>query len=156
MTERHELIAAIEAAPDDDLPKLVYADWLDEHGEEDEATRWRQYGAARRWLQEIAAENDRHIASVKEEWGPDEYSESYYPNLNYETLIQRGVEAIREYEYDSDEGRKWGSYFSCGANQHMQDYLMNAGNEFWEVVSILSGVPLPKGFIETAGFTCSC
>ena len=31
------LLAAIAADPDDDLPRLVYADWLDEHGHADRA-----------------------------------------------------------------------------------------------------------------------
>jgi uncharacterized protein (TIGR02996 family) len=49
MIKREEFIRSIEDAPDDDLPKLVFADWLDEHGEYDEATRWRAFGPARRW-----------------------------------------------------------------------------------------------------------
>jgi uncharacterized protein (TIGR02996 family) len=31
--DRDALLRAIVAAPDDDAPRLVYADWLDEHGE---------------------------------------------------------------------------------------------------------------------------
>lgn len=37
MTEHDSLWGGIVAAPDDDLPRLVYADWLDEHGMETEA-----------------------------------------------------------------------------------------------------------------------
>jgi uncharacterized protein (TIGR02996 family) len=33
MTERDAFIAAIHAAPDDDGPRLMYADWLTEHGD---------------------------------------------------------------------------------------------------------------------------
>jgi uncharacterized protein (TIGR02996 family) len=33
MSDREALLAAIRAAPDDDAPRLVFADWLDEHGE---------------------------------------------------------------------------------------------------------------------------
>lgn len=33
MTEREAFLAAILAAPADDLPRLVFADWLDENGE---------------------------------------------------------------------------------------------------------------------------
>ncbi len=33
MSDRAAFISAIAASPDDDLPKLVFADWLDEHGE---------------------------------------------------------------------------------------------------------------------------
>ncbi len=37
MTDRDALLAGIRAAPDDDLPRLVYADWLEEHGDADRA-----------------------------------------------------------------------------------------------------------------------
>jgi uncharacterized protein (TIGR02996 family) len=37
MTEREALVAAVIAEPEDDLPRLVYADWLDEHGESERA-----------------------------------------------------------------------------------------------------------------------
>jgi uncharacterized protein (TIGR02996 family) len=33
MTDEDALLAAVLAAPDDDLPRLVYADWLDDHGD---------------------------------------------------------------------------------------------------------------------------
>lgn len=37
MSDRASLVAAVAAAPDDDLPKLVFADWLDENGEPERA-----------------------------------------------------------------------------------------------------------------------
>jgi uncharacterized protein (TIGR02996 family) len=37
MTDATALLAAIRAAPDDDAPRLVYADWLDEHGQPERA-----------------------------------------------------------------------------------------------------------------------
>ena len=37
MSDRDAFVAAIVAAPDDDLPRLVFADWLDEHGEPERA-----------------------------------------------------------------------------------------------------------------------
>jgi uncharacterized protein (TIGR02996 family) len=37
MTEREALLAAVCEHPDDDTPRLVFADWLDEHGEPDRA-----------------------------------------------------------------------------------------------------------------------
>ncbi|HJZ93153.1 MAG TPA: TIGR02996 domain-containing protein [Gemmataceae bacterium] len=33
MTDQDAFLDAVFAAPDDDAPRLVYADWLDEHGE---------------------------------------------------------------------------------------------------------------------------
>src|SRR5215211_3608080 len=37
MSNRDALFQAILAAPDDDAPRLVYADWLDENGDPDRA-----------------------------------------------------------------------------------------------------------------------
>ena len=37
MTDREAFLAAIRAVPDDDLPRLVYADWLEEQGDADRA-----------------------------------------------------------------------------------------------------------------------
>jgi uncharacterized protein (TIGR02996 family) len=37
MKEQDALLAAVLDAPDDDAPRLVYADWLDEHGQPDRA-----------------------------------------------------------------------------------------------------------------------
>jgi uncharacterized protein (TIGR02996 family) len=37
MPDAAPFLAAIRAAPDDDAPRLIYADWLDEHGEPERA-----------------------------------------------------------------------------------------------------------------------
>jgi uncharacterized protein (TIGR02996 family) len=37
MTDREALVRAIIESPDDDAPRLVYADWLDEHGQPERA-----------------------------------------------------------------------------------------------------------------------
>ena len=37
MTDHAAFIAAIKAAPDDDAPRLIFADWLDERGESERA-----------------------------------------------------------------------------------------------------------------------
>jgi uncharacterized protein (TIGR02996 family) len=48
MTDADALLRAVLAAPDDDAPRLVYADWCDEHGDPDRAAFIRaQVGLAR-------------------------------------------------------------------------------------------------------------
>ena len=42
MSDESALLAAISANMDDDTPLLIYADWLDEHDRNDEATKIRQ------------------------------------------------------------------------------------------------------------------
>src|SRR5262245_13490092 len=40
--EQAALLAAIIADPDEDTPRLVYADWLQEHGDEEQAAFIRE------------------------------------------------------------------------------------------------------------------
>jgi len=51
MSMHKAFLAAIEASPTDDEPKLIYADWLEEQGE-DEAVGWR-------WLAETGLQPSR-------------------------------------------------------------------------------------------------
>src|SRR5262245_45387884 len=48
MTDGDALLAAVHAAPDDDAPRLVFADWLDEHGQPERAAFLRIQVAQRR------------------------------------------------------------------------------------------------------------
>lgn len=47
MNDRRAFEAAIAAAPQDEAPKKVFADWLDERGESDEAALYRGWTADR-------------------------------------------------------------------------------------------------------------
>src|SRR5579872_1614374 len=63
MKEQDALFAAILDAPDDDAPRLVYADWLDEHGQPERAEFIRvQIERAR-----LLADNPRAEALKKRE-----------------------------------------------------------------------------------------
>src|SRR5687768_3217999 len=68
MGDEPALLQAIREAPDDDAPRLVYADWLDEHGRPERAEfvrvcveliRARQAAAARGRDPGLAARLDR-------------------------------------------------------------------------------------------------
>jgi uncharacterized protein (TIGR02996 family) len=48
MRDRDAFLAAVAARPDDDLPRLIFADWLDEHGEPERAEFIRLQCAAAR------------------------------------------------------------------------------------------------------------
>ncbi len=80
-TDREALLAAIWAAPHDDLPRLVYADWLDENGQPERAEFIRLQidravreavgddvtAEAWRWEQELVTRHGaRWLAEVKE------------------------------------------------------------------------------------------
>jgi uncharacterized protein (TIGR02996 family) len=72
--EREAFHAAIWQAPDDDLPRLVYADWLDERGEGDHAAFLRLLCAVRTCppdvdkLRPLVADFRRAMAKVPQQW----------------------------------------------------------------------------------------
>lgn len=78
MSDGEGLMRAIIEDPDDDTPRRVYADWLDEQGEHEEADRQRKWPAAREWL----------VRFCKENGDEEEYS--------FEGLIAFGREAVKE------------------------------------------------------------
>jgi uncharacterized protein (TIGR02996 family) len=73
VTDHAAFLAAIDAAPGDDLPKLVYADYLDERGD--------ARGTALRWVV------DRRVAPILDAttgtwdwWGRPPAEPDYYPD----------------------------------------------------------------------------
>src|SRR5262245_42389792 len=62
--EREALWAAVCESPDDDAPRLVFADWLDDHGRTEWATFIRaQVGAAR-----LPSYDPEHVRLRAAEW----------------------------------------------------------------------------------------
>jgi uncharacterized protein (TIGR02996 family) len=59
--EQAAFLAAIVAEPDDDTPRLVYADWLQEHGDEEQA-RFIRDSIGLEWLADYEDEKRQRIA----------------------------------------------------------------------------------------------
>ncbi|VTU00733.1 unnamed protein product [Gemmataceae bacterium] len=139
MIERDAFLAALAENEDDTTTRLVYADWLDEQGEHDEADRQRKWPAAKEWLVGFCAANNH---------GPDE-EDPYEWVISYADLLELGREAVAGADKD-------GFGFSCGNNMTMCDALRDNSAEFWRNWSIVTGVPLPPGGAERGGFHCAC
>jgi uncharacterized protein (TIGR02996 family) len=68
MDDRDALLRAVAAAPDDDLPRLVFADWFDENGDPDRAVFVRaQVEFARHWRSGQGL-NDHARQQFRERW----------------------------------------------------------------------------------------
>ena len=66
--ERHDFLKAIDSTPwTDEFPRLVYADWLDERGEHEEADRQRNYVPSRRWLLAFAEKHEDDFPDYSED-----------------------------------------------------------------------------------------
>jgi uncharacterized protein (TIGR02996 family) len=138
VNERDAFLDALARNEDDTTTRLVYADWLDEHGEHEEADRQRKWPAAKEWLVRFCREHNPP---------PDEDPEVWV--ISYEDLLQLGREAVE----GADEQ---GFGLSCGNNMDMCDALRDNSREFWKNWSIVTGVPLPPDFEDTSGFYCAC
>ena len=69
MTDGEALFAAILAEPDDDTPRLVYADWLDEHDRPERAEFIRvQVAAAHSPTRELQTREKTLLGLHEEEW----------------------------------------------------------------------------------------
>jgi uncharacterized protein (TIGR02996 family) len=112
--------------PDDTTTRLVYADWLDEHGEHEEADRQRKWPAAREWLVRLCRETSQHE----------------YRQTSYEELIEFGNKAVQEANTTKSVHLN---------NESIWDALKSNSQEFWKNWSIVTGSPVPPEF-ENKGF----
>lgn len=171
MSDRDRFLRALAENEDDTTLRVIFADWLDEHGEHEEADRQRKWPAAKDWFVRICQEQNP----------PPEEDDPYPSPISCEELIERGREAVedflstclRESPYESleqmlvarsDELKEkliepeygWEFVVSCGNNLGLQEVLYENVREFWKNLSIVAGIPLPPGIEERSRFHCSC
>ncbi len=140
MNERDAFLKALAENEDDTTTRLVYSDWLEEHGEHEEADRQRKWSAAKEWLVRFCRDHNPL---------PDEDEDDYERVIPYEELIELGLEAIAE----ADEG---GFGFFCGNNETMCDALRENCEAFWKNWSIVTGIPVPQDVENKSHFRCAC
>ena len=86
MNDRHAFLRAIKDNPDDDTPRLVYADWLEEHGEPERAELIRvQIELPRLWekshLQRMhLRDRERYLLATCTDFLPEELVTTQCPN----------------------------------------------------------------------------
>jgi uncharacterized protein (TIGR02996 family) len=136
MSERDAFLKALADNEDDTTTRLVYADWLDEHGEHEEADRQRKWQPAKEWLVQFCRDHNP---------SPDE-EDHYTWVISYEDLLEIGRETL---EGDEDG-------LSCGNNMEMCDALNANSREFWKNWSIVTGIAVPEDVDERSYFSCAC
>ena len=136
---RKQFLDAIAAASwDDPLPRLVYADWLEENDEPEEADRQRNYVPAERYLRELA-----------DKFGGTEPDYPYYGGwvpITFEDLIAAG--------------RQWlssGSHFTQMGSGVARDVMHYEGvcERYWQCWEVITGIRVPSD-ARGIPFSCSC
>jgi uncharacterized protein (TIGR02996 family) len=138
-TERNAFLKALKKNEDDTTTRLVYADWLDERGEHEEADRMRKWDAAKKWLVKFSKKHNP----------PEDDPEEWY--ITYADLIELGREAVKNADKKTGE-----SEFDCGNNMGMVDALQENSKEFWKNWSIITGIAVPPDTQEKIYFGCAC
>lgn len=139
MSERNAFLKFLSDNEDDTTTRLVYADWLDDHGEHEEADRQRKWPAAKEWLVRFCEASNSRDDSDPYEW-----------MISYKDLIELGQEAIDRADKD---GEVW---LSCGNNMTMCYALQEASREFWKNWSIVTGIPVPSTVEDNCSYRCAC
>jgi uncharacterized protein (TIGR02996 family) len=120
---REDFLKALAANEDDVNLRLVFADWLDDQGEHEEASRERGWLAAKEWLARFARKHSTEF---------DKYA--------YSDLLDFGRRATAAEE----DGKV---YFS----ERMWSALKTNIDEFWTNWSLVTGLPSPT-IPEDRGF----
>lgn len=140
--EKQAFLDALEDNEDDNVLRLIYSDWLEEHDEPEEADRMRKWKAAKEWMIEFT----RRINN----W---EYDEETYTRIGttgklndphtYQDMIEAGniMRSGDQYCFGTDEG---------------PEVFREEKEEFFKNWSIITGIHVEEEEIENVSFRCAC
>jgi uncharacterized protein (TIGR02996 family) len=136
--QREAFLAAIAADRYDTATRLVFADWLEERGDDDTATEQRRM-ATREWV-----EADKWMHEFAGQLGSADWDGR---DIDYDDCIRAGHDAHRH-----------GDYFVQQGGESAQDTMYEGNNreDFWRCWSIVTGVPVSEEQREHSVFSCSC
>lgn len=170
MNDRDAFLADLAANEDDVALRLVYADWLDERGEHEEADRQRRWPQAKAWFVQFCQENnptsdDDERVTISYDWLIDEgrqaverilASRGYFAAYgSAERMLENGWRTLLDAEL-VDRPDRWSFRIDLENNLEMAVALRSEVETFWANWSVLTGLPLPPGAEHKSSFMCGC
>lgn len=138
-TDRDAFLKALSENEDDVTTRMVYADWLDENGQPEEAERQRKWNGAKEWLTAYAVRVSPYDGA------PDEW------------MMQQGYQSKDvgpDYAYRKFmEYVRGGEMFYHGSDLHGA-YEVEEPDELYANLTILLGRQIGPDSFES--FSCSC
>jgi len=138
----------------DDSARVVFADWLDEHGFHDEADRQRKYVPSCRWLKDFA---ERHSDFKTYSFSP-EYADTIFDTDTGLGRLLAFLQAHTE-EDVGDEDEDGNVLRDCHVVLGFDTpYFTDYSEELWEHFEIVTATKAPQGIYRTRrpNFRCTC
>jgi uncharacterized protein (TIGR02996 family) len=173
MNDQGAFEEAVKQSPDDQALRLVYADWLEEHDQPEEALRQRKFLDAKKWLTDLAATLGMTCDNYSDIWhnyfqrtqgvtdeerrriGDEAHNSQVWRPVSYDDLLQAGVAYAKAREIDSEWG--WDGFTQMGEECVRDTIRGKLLDEYWDNWEVLTGLVRPaKDEHNGSPFSCSC
>lgn len=152
MNEREQFEKRIAATPEDEALRLIFADWLEEHDQPEEAKRQREYIPSRKWLVEFAKKHHcygkYHDWALEESTGKDKYGKETDAKERAEEYYEQFLAFLK-------------GHLPGGERQFWFDLpydFKEYSNKMWHHFEVVTGLKSPQGAYrkEAPEMGCSC
>lgn len=151
---RESFLKQIKENPYDEHLRKIFADWLEENGDDDEAQEQRrratvEWQQADKWMHEFAAK----CGETCTDYGYDQDESSWIP-ITYDNCIQAGYNYVKHGDYLVQHGDD--------SARNLMSYEDNNKIKFWDNWRIITGEEVTDEELDgeygrdTAPFSCSC
>jgi uncharacterized protein (TIGR02996 family) len=151
--QRRAFERALEADPDDEATRMVFADFLDEQGDHEESDRHRRWKAAKAWLVDFAERCGETCENYGEGsgWSEEADEQERWRKVTFEDVIQAGRDRL------APPGDWWAGFTQMGSEK-ARDLMFDGETRalYWRHWSTVTGAPVPGAMLEESPFSCSC
>ena len=149
--DRETFLKAVDDAPLDENLRNVYADWLLDNDQPEEADRQRQWVKAYHFIKQFTREQEDGG------WKYDDQGERIPGSLTF--TYEKVMAEIEYWKECVTEGTRYIPKGSIGfSTDYAPDRLEDAKTrrEFWRCFQVITGVEAPEGLRKQKRYRCAC